>query len=92
MVNYKKIVLKGDCKEECPSGQRNNFPLCFNKVFIDLEAFHFWPSEGSENGELHKDSPQRRLQREVPKLPKITFPFVLIRFLWILRHFIFLAI
>jgi len=70
MVNYKKIVLKGDCKEECPSGQRNHFPLCFNKVCIDFEAFHFWPSEGSENGKLHKYSTQRQSQRVVPKWPK----------------------
>ena len=73
MVNYKKIVLKGNCKEECPSGQKNHFSLCFNKVFIEFEAFHFWPSEGSLNGKLQKDSPQRQLQRGVPKWPEIHF-------------------
>ena len=47
------------------------FPL-FYKGLIDFEAFHFWPCEGSENGKLQKDSPQRQLQREVPNRPKIT--------------------
>ncbi len=44
----------------------------FNKVLIDFEEFHFWPCEGSENGKLQKDSPQRQLPREVPNRPKIT--------------------
>ncbi len=39
---------------------------------LDLEALHFWPCEGSGNGKLQKDSPQRQLQREVSNRPKIT--------------------
>jgi len=52
---------------------KKHFPLCFNKVFIDFEAFHCWPGEGSENGKLQKDSPQRRLLRGVPRWPKNHF-------------------
>ena len=52
--------------------KNNPFPL-FHKGLIDFEAFHFRPCEGSENGKLQKDSPQRQLQREVPNRPKITF-------------------
>ena len=48
---------------------KNHFSLRVNKAFSDFEAFQFWPCEGSEKGKLQKDSPQRQLQREVPKLP-----------------------
>ena len=60
MVNYKKIVLKGNYNKKCPGCQKHNFPYKRN-VFLDLEAFHFRPCEGSEEGKLQKDRPQRQL-------------------------------
>ena len=41
MVNYKKIVLKGNCKEKCPSGPKITFPLCFLRVSSILRQFIF---------------------------------------------------
>jgi len=72
-----------------PKWPKTNFPFVLIRLSLIFEAFHFWPSEGSENGKLQKCSPQIQLQRGVPKWPKITCPFVLIGFALILRHFIF---
>ena len=63
------VVLKGNYKDNCSGLHKNTIFLYRCNVFLGLRAFHCWSREASENDKLRKDSPQRQVQREMPRFP-----------------------